>query len=71
MYGEKCSCCGESNEKLLTIEHKLGQAGIKEKHRGDKAYRDAINNYCPDLYEILCYNCNFGKSHYGVCPHKL
>lgn len=72
MYGNKCSCCGEILQEFLTIEHIQGQIGIKrsKKNTGQWAYAKAIKEYRPDLYEILCWNCNCSKGRYGYCPHK-
>lgn len=69
MYGNRCSCCGEKNYEFLTIEHKLGQKGIK-RQTSSKAYREAIKIHNPELYEILCMNCNHAKGRYGHCPHS-
>lgn len=73
MYGGKCACCGECIPEFLTIEHKQGQKGIKQtmKRKSTKAYRDAVKNYNPDLYEVLCFNCNCAKGNLGYCPHTL
>ena len=69
MYGNVCSCCGESEFEFLTIEHKEGQT--KETRRtGLVAYRDAVKEYRPDLFEILCWNCNCAKGKLGYCPHN-
>ena len=72
MYGNKCACCGETVYEFLTLEHKKGQVGIfyKQKESGIKSYRKAIKEYRPDLYEVLCMNCNFSKGRYGYCPHQ-
>lgn len=72
MYGGKCVCCGETAWEFLTIEHKLGQVGInrKNKETGKFAYAKAVKEYRPDLYEILCWNCNCSKGRYGYCPHQ-
>jgi len=36
-----------------------------------QALRDAIQEYRPDRFQILCYNCNCARAHNdGVCPHK-
>lgn len=69
MYGNRCACCGETIEEFLTIEHKLGQAG-KKKEGSRNAYGKAIKDYRPDLYEILCMNCNHSKGTKGYCPHQ-
>lgn len=69
MYGRICTCCGESCVDFLTIEHIQGQQG-KDRKVGDKAYLIAIKEYRPDLYEVLCYNCNCAKGKLGYCPHQ-
>ena len=71
MYGRKCVCCGEVIPEFLTIEHINGQKGIKNKKRGSPAWREAIQEHRPDLYEVLCWNCNLAKGLTGTCPHKL
>lgn len=73
MYGNKCSCCGETHIEFLTIEHINGQAGIErnKKESGATAYKTAIQEYHPDLYDVLCWNCNCSKGRYGYCPHEL
>lgn len=70
MYGNKCVCCGESHKEFLTIEHKLGQKG-KKKEYSIKSYVLAIKEYQPDIYEILCMNCNHSKGTKGYCPHNI
>jgi len=71
MYGNKCACCGETTYEFLTLEHKNGQRGIEKsrKKSGKHSYAIAIREYRPDLYEILCWNCNCSKGRYGYCPH--
>lgn len=70
MYGRSCSCCEETISAFLTIEHKNGQKKIS-RETGAVAYRKAIKEYRPDLYEVLCWNCNCAKGHLGYCPHTL
>jgi len=32
--------------------------------------RDAVSEYQPAEYQILCYNCNLARAHNdGICPH--
>lgn len=69
LYGCICVCCGEDQAEFLTIEHKLGQIG-KKKESSFRAYTKAITEYRPDLYEILCMNCNHARGRYGKCPHQ-
>lgn len=69
----KCSCCDETIYEFLTIDHihnngkehrkKIGGAGIN-------LYRWLIKNNFPDGFQVLCYNCNWGKFKRGECPHK-
>jgi hypothetical protein len=68
MYGGCCACCGETIYDFLTIEHKQGQEKASRR-TGLVAYRDAVKEYRPDLFEILCWNCNCAKGHLGYCPH--
>ena len=80
-YGNKCNCCGETNLLFLTIDH-VNNDGNKERQKlfggrlgsGGTAHRMCvyiIKNNFPTDYQILCYNCNCGKSRNGgVCPHK-
>src|SRR5574343_20102 len=71
-YGNKCSCCGETEPKFLTVDHvnNDGAAHRKEVH-GDKIYSHIIKANFPDSFQILCWNCNLGKQfNGGICPHK-
>lgn len=69
MYGGACSCCGETVPDFLTIEHKKGQEKATRR-TGLVAYRDAAKEHRPDLYDVLCWNCNCAKGHLGYCPHR-
>jgi hypothetical protein len=73
-YGNKCVCCGESGLPFLTIDH-IGNDG-----KSDRAQYATTNWYrlirkmgFPKHLQILCWNCNMAKQHYGggVCPHQL
>lgn len=75
-YGNKCACCGETERVFLTIDHKNndGYTARKEKlHPRDSAgfYRWLVKHDFPAEFQILCMNCNFGKSrNNGICPHE-
>lgn len=76
-YGDICNCCGESEPLFLSIDH-VQNDGFKEKLPNGKRpggrmlYHKIISENFPEKYQILCMNCNFGKSkNKGVCPHKL
>ena len=68
----KCACCGETHIEFLTIDHIHGGG---RKHReevgfGKSFYRWLIKNNFPKGFQVLCYNCNCAKGHFGYCPHK-
>lgn len=72
-YGKKCSCCGESIERFLSIDHINNDGNIQRKKfkNQDQYYRWIIQNDFPKDLQVLCMNCNFGKSmNNGICPHK-
>lgn len=80
-YGEKCSCCGETNPKFLTIDH-VNNDGYKfrpRNARGNYASSEFSGHYYvriikegfPKNLQLLCWNCNCGKArNKGICPHK-
>ena len=71
-YGRICKCCGESQERFLTLDHVNNDGNI---HRqtlsgGDKLYQWAIKEAFPESLQTLCWNCQMGKMfNGGVCPH--
>lgn len=70
MYGEQCVCCGEIEKSFLTLEHIIPRKITRGKDTGYRAMLKAIKEHRPDLYQVLCWNCNCGKID-GICPHKL
>ena len=71
-YGGVCACCGEKDIRFLCVDHIHGGGNRHKKllRRSDMPIYLRQENY-PEGFQILCYNCNMGKSHYKVCPHKL
>jgi len=75
--GFKCSCCGETEASMLTIDHKNEDgAAFRRKIRSlrwsHNFYEWIINNGFPKDLQVLCYNCNLSKHRNGgVCAHKL
>lgn len=72
-YGNSCACCGEKEEKFLTIDHINNDGNIHRKTIGGGfgIRRYIILNNFPKTFQILCMNCNFGKQqNKGICPHK-
>lgn len=69
----KCNCCGESEYKFLTLDH-INNDGWKDKKKGlvsTRLWKWIIDNNFPKEFQILCANCNFGKSRNGgICPHQ-
>lgn len=69
----KCACCGETEEKFLSIDH-INGGGTKERRMGKGGghflYRRLKKEGYPIGYQVLCYNCNFSKGVWGRCPHR-
>ena len=68
----KCVCCGENNIEFLTIDHIHGKGREMErrlKESGWILYKWLIKMNYPKGFQILCYNCNCSRGHYGYCPH--
>jgi hypothetical protein len=76
--GHKCSCCGESIKEFLTLDHiendgadhrrSLGKGSAGSGH---SLYRWIIKNKFPNIFQVMCMNCNWGKRmNNGICPHK-
>ena len=71
-YGGKCQCCEESTFEFLALNHKNGGG---DQHRREVGYGSnmvewAINNDFPDIFQVLCHNCNQAIGYYGSCPHE-
>lgn len=69
-YGGKCACCGEGHEVFLTIDH-VSDNGAEHRRSMTEAsvYRWLKNaGYPQEGFQVLCFNCNWAKSH-GGCPH--
>lgn len=70
-----CVCCKEANFAFLTIDHIEGKGNIQRQQLGDQGrgmnfYRWLIKNDFPEGYQVLCFNCNCGRSvNGGICPH--
>ena len=69
MYGGLCACCGEIEIEFLTLDHIIPRTSENRQETGSKGYSKALSEYRPDLYQVLCFNCNCARRH-GVCPHK-
>ncbi len=76
-YGRSCACCGEANQGFLTVDHANG--GGSEDRRslningsGHNWYAKLRMNGFPNdpPLQTMCFNCNFAKWRFGICPHK-
>ncbi len=76
-YGEKCTCCGETEPLFLTIDHVNNDGAAHRRSMpdgryatGERMYRWLRDNDFPAGFQVLCMNCNLGKQRNGgVCPH--
>ena len=72
VYGGKCECCGETDPKLLTIDHTNNNGNKHRKEMGGNRIATWLrqHGWPKDGFRLLCYNCNMGRAFYGVCPHE-
>lgn len=72
LYGGKCVCCGETELNFLTLDHINNDGALQRKERsaGSATYKWVMKERPADL-QVLCYNCNCAKGHYGICPHEI
>lgn len=77
-YGGVCVCCGETIPEFLTIDYANNDGAAKRKQlpkskQGGAGFYRYLRElgYPKDEYQLLCFNCNFAKQHFGVCPHII
>jgi hypothetical protein len=79
-YGGKCACCGETEIKFLTFDHKNNDGAAQRRAlRGGNGkgapsvgmFYAHIRKNKPTDIQVLCFNCNCAKGCYGKCPHQL
>jgi len=76
-YGGFCTCCGEGNPLFLTMDH-VNNDGHLDRHQLGKTqsshsfYLQLRREPVRDDLQVLCFNCNLGRSmNGGLCPHVL
>jgi len=71
-YGGRCVCCGETEPKFLSFDHKNGHGHQDRKslRTGNGWYQKLLRDHPEDI-QILCHNCNLSKGFYGACPHDF
>lgn len=65
-YGGACRVCGEADIDVLTLDHVVGGGSDhrraigngRRESGGQKTYRWAKRHGYPDIFRVLCYNCN-------------
>lgn len=65
-----CECCSEKAYQFLVIDHKFGGGNQHKKEIGADLYGWIIKNKYPDIFRVLCQNCNSSYGIYGYCPHQ-
>lgn len=70
-YGGACACCGEAEYAFLALDHENGggSAHRKEVGSGSRMVDWIISHGFPEIFQVLCHNCNNAKS-WGRCPHE-
>lgn len=69
-YGGICDCCGETDLKVLSIDHIGNGRPEGRKRHGMNLYAVLRRSNFPAGYRVLCLNCNMALGFYGYCPHK-
>lgn len=72
VFGSQCQCCGESNERFLTLHHINGGGNKTRREKGrEPSLVAAVKSRDKAAYQILCFNCHIGMhANGGTCPHK-
>lgn len=69
-YGARCVCCDEHHYEFLTIDHIDGRPSSHRGKNGDALYRLVKHEGFPEIYRVLCWNCNASRGVHGYCPHE-
>jgi 5-methylcytosine-specific restriction endonuclease McrA len=64
-YGGRCACCGSPYD--LEIDHIVPWDGTTPR-RGNNLVKWIVNNNFPDMFQLLCSNCNTAKGRGKECP---
>lgn len=73
MYGKECCLCGIDKYETLCVDHIKNNGAehrrsvdFKKRNRGGMWGILAKTEYRPDLYRILCHNCNMAREKYKI-----
>lgn len=65
MYGARCSLCGFSDARALTLDHVRNNGAEERRELGERGvYLRALDGGNSDDYRIICMNCQF------ICRHE-
>lgn len=72
-YGKVCNWCGESDKKVLIMDH-INNDGVE--HRKEIGFRKdiygwLIKNNFPEGFQTLCWNCNSGLKTKGFTKEEV
>jgi hypothetical protein len=74
--GNKCACCGETEQEFLSVDHVRNNGAKHRREKGREAWMWEVWKAIKEKrivteYQLMCFNCNFSK-HFGkgVCAHK-
>lgn len=65
-YGSKCAICSENKIEYLTMDHINNDGAKHRKQIGTQIFPWLRKNNYPLDFQILCYNCNYGKQ-FSTC----
>lgn len=70
-YGGRCQCCGETEARFLTLEHKNNDGAHERRSQQQSSIirRLRREGWPKDAYTVLCANCNMARK-WGQCPHE-
>ena len=63
-FGRICVLCGFSDERALTLDHRLNNGAQERKALGERGvYRRALEPENQGEYRMICMNCQFIERH--------
>jgi hypothetical protein len=66
-----CRCCGESEQRFLTLDHEQNSGRVDRRVKGTQGVlRELKRSGFPPGIRVLCFNCNMARGAYGACPHE-
>jgi hypothetical protein len=79
-YGGVCACCGENDQRFLTLDHTKGDGATHRRELLGRGWVNKAHKYLVKLrslgwpqdlgIQVLCANCHNAKDNWGGCPHQ-